>query len=264
MINDTRIRKIIDFDDSNECFPGVDIAGGVCYFLWDRDNKGPCEVTNITAGEKIVTTRFLNHNGIFIRHGQAIPIIEKVESACTQFLDSKVSSQKPFGLRTYVTPTVQGDIKLRYNKGIGPFNRKDVTSGVEWIDKWKVIMSYLTYDHAGRPDKDGKRRIFSTMEILPPGCVCTETYLVIDAVNTEQEAVNLFNYLQTKFVRFLVSQLTVTQHISKSNFSLVPLLDFNEMWSDESLNEKYHLTEEEIEYIDGMIREMNVEASYEE
>ena len=264
MLNDTSIRTLVDYTDSEECFPGVDIAGGVCYFLWDRDNKGTCKIVNHTAQGLYESTRFLNYDGVFIRYGQSLSIIEKVKDKTKVFLDSSVSSQKPFGLRTYVTPLNQGDIILRYSGGTGPYLRSEITSGIEWIDKWKVIMSYLTYDHAGRPDKDGKRRIISTMDLLPPGTVCTETYIVIGAFESEEEAKNCFFYLQTKFVRFLIAQITSTQHLSKSNFALVPVTNFKESWTDEKLFEMYDLTEEEKTFICSNIREMNVGASYEE
>ena len=131
-----------------------------------------------------------------------------------------------------------------------------VTSSLDWIDKWKVIMSYLTYDHAGRADKDGKRRIFSTMEVLPPEVVCTETYIVIDTFDSKAEANNLLQYLKTKFVRFLVAQVTTTQHISKANFTLVPVQDFSKPWTDAELYAKYGLTVEEIAFIEAMIKPM--------
>jgi site-specific DNA-methyltransferase (adenine-specific) len=117
-------------------------------------------------------------------------------------------------------------------------------------------MSYLTYDHAGRPDKDGRRRIFSTMEILPPKTVCTETYLVIDCFDDKTYADNLFGYLRTNFVRFLVAQLTSTQHLSKANFAFVPVQNFSKPWTDEDLYAKYGLTDEEIAFIESMIRPM--------
>lgn len=257
MLNDTRIRKLIDYTDSEDCFPGVDIAGGICYYLWDRDHPGLCEVTTIHNNKKKTVLRKLNEYPIFIRHNEALAIIEKVAKCETQFYNQRVSSQKPFGLRTYVKPTDHGDITIRYNGGIGPFWRKDVPQAAEWIDKWKVIMSYLTYDHAGRADKDGKRRVFSTMEVLPPQCVCTETYLVVDAFDTEEEANNLLNYLKTKFVRFLVAQTTSTQHIAKANFTFVPVLDYNRSWAEEELNERYGLSEDETAFIDSMIRVMD-------
>ena len=256
MLNDSRIKLLFDYIDSNDCFAGVDIAGGVCYFLWDQSYSGGCNVTNISSSKRYVSTRNLNSEEFFVRHGQSLSIIEKVRKSETDFYNQRVSSQKPFGLRTYVKPMDTGDIKLRYNGGTGFFQRDLVTAGVEWIDKWKVIMSYLTYDHAGRTDKDGKRRIFSTMEILSPMTVCTETYIVIDVFDSKQNAENLLKYLKTRFVRFLVAQVTTTQHLAKSSFSLVPLQDFSKPWTDAELYAKYSLTDEEIAFIEATIKPM--------
>lgn len=256
MIHDNRIEKLFDFTDSNDLFAGVDIAGGICYFLWSQEYSGECAVTNYHNGERVLSNRSLNSGNVFVRHSQALSIINKVCGKEQVFFDSCVSSQKPFGLRTYVVPTESGDIQLRYNKGIGPFSREKVTTGIEWIDKWKVIMSYLTYDHAGRADKDGRRRIFSTTEIIPPRTVCTETYIVISAFDTENEAKNLVTYLKSKFVRFLVAQRTSTQHISKASFSLVPMQDFSKPWTDAELYEKYGLSDEEIAFIEATIKPM--------
>ena len=256
MLSDKRLAQLFDFVDSNDCFLGVDIAGGICYFLWDNSYHGDCRVTTVGNGMRHSADRDLGAEAVFLRDSRVLPIVETVRNVETKFYNERFSSQKPFGLRTYVTPTESGDISLRYNKGTGPFRRELVTSGEEWIDKWKVIMSYLTHDHAGRSDKDGKRRIFSTMEVLPPKTVCTETYIVIDTFDTEAEAMNLFGYLSTRFVRFMVSQLVSTQHISKASFALVPIQDFSESWTDEKLAKKYGLTDEEIRLIDSSIRSM--------
>jgi len=258
MLNDERLRNLADYTDSNDCFPGVDIAGGICYFLWARDYKGECEITNIHHGKSFVSRRKLNDYHVFIRYGEALSIIEKVRNFGGEFYDNRVSSQKPFGLRTYVKPVDDGDITLRYGGGTGKFWRSEVPSKSEWIDEWKVITSYLTYDHAGRADKYGRRRIFSTMEILPPQTACTETYLVIDTFEDAAEADNLFSYLRTDFVRFLVAQLTSTQHLAKANFAFVPVQDFSEPWTDEKLYAKYGLTDEEITFIESMIRPMEL------
>lgn len=258
MLNDERIRYLVDYTDSNDCFPGVDIAGGICYFLWDREYQGKCEVTNIHHEESFVSTRKLNEFHVFIRYGEALPIIEKIRNIENSFYDSRVSSQKPFGLRTYVKPSSDGDIILRYGGGQGKFWRSDVSSAIEWIDKWKVITSYLTYDHAGRANKEGKRKIISTLEILPPGTVCTETYLVIDVFENKEHAENLCSYLKTKFVRFLVAQLTSTQHLSKANFAFVPVQDFSRSWTDELLYKKYNLTPKEIAFIESLIIPINL------
>lgn len=256
MLKDRQMKVLVDYVDSNDCFPGVDIAGGVCYFLWENNYDGKCEITNLIGSTKTTMTRNLDDFTPFIRYNEAISIIEKVMGKNESYYNIRVSSQKPFGLRTYVKPQESGELTLRYNGGTGPFARDSVESGIEWIDKWKVIMSYLTYDHAGRPDKDGKRRIFSTMEVLPPKSICTETYIVIDAFDTQKEAENLFAYLKTCFVRFLVAQITATQHISKGSFSIVPIQDFCEEWNDEKLYKKYNLSKEEIDFIESMIKPM--------
>lgn len=257
MLHDKHLCKLVDYSDSEECFPGVDVAGGVCYFLWDKSYNGKCTVISHRNGRTTEAMRDLDEYPVFIRYNEARSVIQKVVSKTKDFYSSRVSAQKPFGLRTYIKPTTNGDIKLRYNGGTGPFNRTDVKDKTEWIDKWKVISSYLTYDHAGREDSDGKRRIFSTMEILPPGTICTETYIVIDVFDTEQEAQNLLGYLKTIFVRFLVSQFTSTQHLSRNSFSLVPVQDFSRPWNDQNLYEKYGLTKDETDFIESMIRPMD-------
>ena len=162
MLNDDRIEYLIDYTDSNDCFPGVDIAGGICYFLWNRNYHGKCKITNFYQQKHFNSIRPLNQYDSFLRYSEALAIIQKVQKNERKFYNSIVSSQKPFGLRTYVKPEATGDILLRYSGGTGKFSRDKVTNGREWIDKWKVIISYLTYDHAGRPDKDGKRKILST------------------------------------------------------------------------------------------------------
>ena len=256
MLNDDRISRIVDFNDSQICFPGVDVAGGICYFLWEKSYSGECLVTSFGVNRKQTTSkRKLNEHSTFIRDEEALKIIEKVRSLSNdRFMDELVSSQKPFGLRTYVTPLENGDIVLRYNGGKGSYVRSEITTNTEWIDKWKVILSYLTYDHAGRPDKDGKRTIFSTMEVLMPGEVCTETYIVAGVFDEEAKARNLYDYLKTRFVRYLVAQVTSTQHLSKANFALVPVMDFSEHWDDKRLYEHFGLDEDDIDAIESSIK----------
>ena len=158
MLGDDRIRKLVDYEDASEVFPGVDIAGGVCYFLWECDSRGPCEVTNVHNNETVVSLRPLNEFQTFIRHGQAVPIIRKVLAKGEKSMSEQVSSRKPFGLPTNARPMKRGDLILRWNNGEGPYVRKDVMIGTEMIDKWKVITSKVSYDHGGQPDKNGMRR----------------------------------------------------------------------------------------------------------
>lgn len=256
MLNDKGIRRLVDYTDSKELFPGVDIAGGICYFLWDRDNPGICTYTNNYNGEATTIEKPLNEHSTFIRYPIADGIISKVVASKEQTMDTMVTTRKPFGLATNVLPMTYGELTLRYNKGTGPFTRSKITAGKDYIDKWKVMISYLSAEHAGQPDKSGKFRVLSTMEILPPQHVCTETYLLAGWFDSESEANNLLGYLKTKFVRFLVAQIAVSQHITKSTFSFVPVQDYTRPWTDEELYTKYNLNEEEIAFIESMIKPM--------
>jgi site-specific DNA-methyltransferase (adenine-specific) len=256
MLSDSRIRKIVDFEDASEVFPGVDIAGGVCYFLWDRDSRGPCEVTNVHNAERVISVRPLDEFTTFIRHSQAVPIIRKVLAKREASMRQQVSSAKPFGLRTFARPQKKGDLLLRWHSGEGPYDRKEITIGVEMIDKWKVITSKVSYDHAGLPDKNGLRRVFSIIDILPPGTICTETYLIVGAFRSRAPAEHLADYLRTRFVRFLVAQLSFSQDVFKEKFAFVPLLDMNKKWTDAKLYKRYGISSDEIAFIESKIRPM--------
>ena len=256
MLNDNHIRVLVDYENASDCFPGVDIAGGVCYFLWDRDNPGLCDVVNIRNNETMHSVRALNEFDTFIRHDRAASIVRKVCAFGEPMMSNMVSSSKPFGLRTFVRPQESGDILLRWQNGEGPYCRDEITVGRELIDKWKVITSYVGYDHAGNPGKDGKRRVFSKIDILPPETICTETYLVVGSFDTEQEAKNLVAYMKTLFFRFLVAQCMYSHHITKEAYRLVPIQDFSQSWTDEKLYAKYGITDEEIKFIESMVRPM--------
>jgi site-specific DNA-methyltransferase (adenine-specific) len=119
-----------------------------------------------------------------------------------------------------------------------------------------VITSYLTYDHAGHTDKEGKKRIISTLEVLRTKEISIETYIVVGFFDSENEAQNLYGYIKTKFARFLITQLTSTQHLFKANFAFIPLQDFTKSWTDAELYAKYGLTNEEIFFIESTIKPM--------
>jgi hypothetical protein len=256
MLNDTHLSKIVDFTSSTDLFPTVDIAGGLCYFLWDNSHDGKCAFTNYRNGVESTATKHLNEHGTLIRYPMADSIVHKVLAHNEEKLSSMVSSRKPFGLATNVAPFEEGDLTLRYNKGTGKYLRSMVNIGVELIDKWKVMISYLSAEHAGQPDKNGMFRVLSTTEILPPESICTETYLIAGAFDTEVEAINYYNYLRTRFVRFLLSLIAVSQHITRASFDFVPVQDFTGEWTDEKLYKKYELTEDEIAFIESTIRVM--------
>ncbi len=127
-------------------------------------------------GEKVSSVRPLNEFPTLIRHGQAVSIIRKVRAKNEKSMSERVTSRKPFGLATNARPMKNGDLILRWQNGEGPFKREDITVGLEMIDKWKVITSKVSYDHAGQPDRNGMRKVLSIVDILPPGHICTETY----------------------------------------------------------------------------------------
>ena len=258
MLNDRRIRVIHDYPDASECFPGdVQIKGGVCYFLWDRDNEGDCEVTNHKGENLSVMTRPLIERGIstFIRYNEAISILRKVRSFHEERFSS-VQPRKPFGLDTLFhgeKDSAPDMVKCYENKGVSYVRRGDIMQNVEWIDQWKVYISEAygagdSYPH----------QIINVPFIGEPGSVCSETYLLIGPLANEQQAHNIISYISTKFFRFLVLLKKNTQHATQKVYSLVPYVPeyATQKWDDERLYAKYSLSPEEIAFIDSMIRPM--------
>ncbi len=254
MLVDKRIRRLVDYEDSRDCFPGVDIAGGICYFLWDRDNKGICEVETVRNNNRYISKRYLDEFEIFVRDNLAVDIIHKVKETTSKFLDNIVSSRMPFGLASNVRPESKGDLFLITSAGNGKISSEKITAGRDLIDKWKVLLSKASHDHGGQPDKDGKRKIFSRIEVMSPSTVCTESYLVIGKFDSQFEAENMVDFLRTKFCRFLVATTLLTQNITKGKFIFVPSLSMKEHWDDEKLFVRYGLTPEEIDFIERLIR----------
>jgi site-specific DNA-methyltransferase (adenine-specific) len=261
MLSDKRIRKIIDFEDAKDAFPGVDLAGGICYFLWNRDNAGLCNVENVSTGsDDSSIDRSLNEFPTFVRHSAAVPIIRKVIGRTDHFMDQQVTSRKPFGLPTTTRPKKAGELTLQWEKGEGPFPIDGISKGHEIVEKWKVATSYVAYDHAGSPGKDGRRKVFSKILILPPKTVCTETYLIIGAFDSEEEARNLIAYMRTRFFRFLISQFMYSHHLTKKSYGYVPVLDMSQKWDDQKIAKIFGLSDDESLFINSKIREIETPA----
>jgi len=256
MLSDEHIRNLVDYTDSSDCFSGVDIAGGICYFLWDRDNAGLCKVENTHSGRTTTTIRRLNEFSTFVRYGEAVSIIQKVQNTATLFMDSQVLPRRPFGLDSNSNLQDTGEVRVKCASGYGYLSRSSITSGREIIDKYNVVMSKVSAEHAGQPDKNGKAKVISIIEILDPGVVCTETYLVVGSFDNKKYAQNLVTYMKTKFFRFLLQQSLYSQNIAKDRFQFVPVQDFSKPWTDEELFAKYGLTNEEIAFIISMIKLM--------
>lgn len=276
MLTDHRLRKLVDYPDSRAVFQGVDVAGGICYFLWDRDNAGKCEVVSFRLPNNPSTVvRPLLEPGaeVFIRHNESISILHKVmlEETGAQGIalpnrkrfEKQVSSQKPFGLRTYFRGTESknhgSDVLVLQNGGRGYTPRASITAGVELIDKWKVFTSKSSSEHAGQVDRNGMRRVLSLSGLLPPGSVVTETYILLGCYDSSAEAKNCLSYAMTKFFRFLVATRSSAQDLARSAYSFVPIQNFSHPWSDAALYAKYRLTPEEIQFIESTIRPMAIE-----
>lgn len=276
MLSDRRTRRLVDYPDSRDVFQGVDVAGGICYFLWDRDNPGECSVVAYEHGqEPDEVVRPLVELGaeVFIRSNKALPILKKVVAAengdasgrlellADKRFDAQVSSQKPFGLRTFFRGTEQksadDDVLVLQSRGRAWTSRSEITSGQELIDKWKVFTSKSSSEHAGQVDKNGQRRVLSLSGVIPPGSVVTETYILLGAFDTEDEARNCFSYVVTKLFRFLIAVRSSAQDLARSAYSFVPKQDFSKAWTDVELFKKYGLAEDEVAYIERLIRPMD-------
>lgn len=259
MLNDTRVRKIFDFPNSTDCFPGVDISGGVCYFLWNRDDKGHCEINTSIEGKQSTMTRPLLENSLdsLIRFNEAIPILRKISALKEKSFMEHVSSQKPFGLattfRNIKTKPFEGSIKFISYKIEGYLLREQVTENHDLIDKYKIYMSQAYGERistsfwvTGKPSFGDK------------GTCCSETYLVVGPYPSKIVTENVMSYIRTRFFRFFVLLLKNTQHAPKKVYALVPIQDFNEPLTDEILYKKYSLTNEEIAFIESMVRPMEL------
>jgi len=258
MLKDKRIKVLHDFHETSDVFPGLNIRGGICYFLWEKDHNGECEVINHNKGETITAKRSLLEKSanIFVRYNQAMSILSKVQKHKEKSFSILVSSHKAFGLRTYVrgkNEPFEGSIKLYQNGGVGYIKKDEVIKNQQWIKDWKVVIPY-----SSPGDDSFPHLILSKPIVASPNSACTETYLVIGPFANEKTCKNVSTYLRTQFVRFLILLLKPTQHVTQKTYGFVPLQDFSESWTDEKLYKKYGLAKEEIAFIESMIRPMDL------
>lgn len=257
MLNDNRIKKLVDFENAAEVFPGVDIAGGVNFFLWDRDYTGDCEVVNLVEGREIVTKRSLNEFSTFIRNGTAIPIIRKIQKKhIGLYLNEKVSARKPFGIASNYTPSKSG-VPCYFTQRIGKkyASKSEVADQVGYLNKWKLLIPFAPI--AGQTDFSKSIQFYydGNVIIAGPNECCSETWLVAGAFNTKTEVESFKSYLLTKVVRFLLLQSVVSQNITRQYFNFIPDLGtYNGKYTDSILKEKWDITDKEWEYIESKIR----------
>ena len=262
MMNDEQISKIVDFPKSRECFPGVDIAGGICYFLWEKGRKGSCEFTSVIDGKFTVKDRSLSEFDVIIRDNISIGIINKIKSISNENMSSTVLKVSPFGLRSFVrgeSAATKNSVTVISSGGVGYIPKDSICKNKDLIDEYKVVIGYLNPDRAGvNNSSDGKSNVTTKVRVINPGEVVTETYIIPYTSSDPVLANNAAEYIKTKFCRFLILQTLSSMHITQSNFNFVPMQDFSTKVNDEMLYKKYNLSQEEIDYIESKIKPMGV------
>lgn len=269
MLNDSRIRVIHDFFDASSCFPGVEIKGGVCYFLWERDNPGLCSVTTHRSDNTTsYSERPLLEPGMttFLRDVEQIEILRKVRSKKEGLFWDIVTANDPFGFDVreagsykrvkpkFTLTAFPGAVTFYYNgwrkEGVGYIERSAIRKNQEMIDKYKIFVPKAW--GSGDPHSDWLNPF-----IVNPNSASTETYLTVGPFDDEATAQNVVSYMQTKFFHFMVSMIKITQNAMKNIYNMVPMQDFSEPWTDEKLYKKYGLTDTEISFIESTIRTVN-------
>lgn len=255
MLNDKHLKVLVDYQNSKDCFSGVDIAGGICYFLWDKEYNGKCLVSNIIDNKINSQMRNLNEFSQFVRSNIGLDIIHKVRKKTTVFLSEKMYNYNPFLIRSFIVgESIQftNSLKLFSSKGVSYINAKEITKNADIIDKYKVIIGKVSSEHAGIPDKSGKYRILSSLKVLNPGEVCSESYVLLACFNNFKDANGFVNYMSLLLPRFLILQVMTSINFTKDSFVFVPYI--TDIYNDEDLFHYYELTTNEIEYVKSLIK----------
>jgi site-specific DNA-methyltransferase (adenine-specific) len=259
MLNDRRIKEIVDFANGREIFPTVNVEGGISYFLWDRDYQGDCLFTQMSEGQVVSKSRrdLRDGKGVILRDNYASGIVRKIssDSFSKGSLAESFSASDPFGqsIKTNFKDSkpepFKNSIPLIYINKVGYITRDQLQRNHEWVDDWKVL---LPKAYGNGSNQDAKQVIGEPIAISP-GSACTQSYFVAGRFSTRQETENFARYLTTKFVRFLVAQRKISQDITQSRFLFVPALDMTMTWDDPLLYKTYDLSSEEIAYIEKSI-----------
>ncbi len=257
MLKDNRIRIIYDIPNASDCFPGVEIKGGVCIFLWNKDKKGDVTVNTIRENEKVSSmTRKLLEKGCdtFIRQNEAISILHKVQTHKEKPYSTIIHPAMTFGLRSFVKDferdsPAKGYTKVYAQRTTGYIRTTEITSGREYINEWKIIVPEAI--GSGEMGKDVVKPI-----LCEPNTINTETYIMNGPFKSEDEAKNAITYIKTKFFHFMLGLKKITQHTTQKVYELIPLQDFSHPWTNEMLYKKYGLDKDEIAFIESMIRPM--------
>ena len=265
MLSDNRLRVIHDFPESEDCFPGVEIQAGVCYFLWKRDSPGECEVfthMNDSVCEPMERPLLEKGCNTFIRYNRSVSILRKVQSRTERSFSEMVSPQTPFGLVTSYKGSPKrvnkSDIKMyisgnekEFKGGCAFAPLSKVTKGAEMIPWHKVYIGEAYGGGMAFPHS-----ILSKPFYGEPNTICNQSYLVLGPFAKQQVCENVISYIKTKFFRFMVLQKKNAQHAMRGVYQFVPMQDFSKPWTDKELYEKYNLNADEIKFIESMIKPM--------
>lgn len=262
MLNDKRVRAIYDFINAKDCFPNASIGGGVNYILWDRNYNGLCTITTIRGDKKDTEERPLNEFDVFIRYNAAIHIVKKCISEDS--FSALVNARNPFGLSSNIRGDRVGEIHLISSQGSSYLPAATISYNHPLLNKYKILMSKVTAEHAGEPDKNGQFKIVSRTEIIGPKEVCTDSYLIIGASDSREIVENEYKYISTRFARFLLMLAVSSINLSSDKFQFIPIQNFTKDsdidWNktveeiDKQLYKKYHLSDTEIAFIESMIK----------
>lgn len=265
MLADKRIRVLVDFPVASELFAGVEIKGGVSYFLWNRDEEGSCAVT-LRRGDDVVgpDPRDLSEFDVFVRDSRSLAPLRRVLSKSEGSFSDLVASVRPFGdqLRSnfrgfHEHPNgKKTELKLYMNQGTTRHRR--------WVDesyvKNNIALSRAWKVYLPKAGSDGGQRlpdvVIGRAFVGEPKSVCTETYLAVGPFKTKAEAESALSYLNTRFARFLVSLRKPGQDNVPSTFNWVPTQSWDRAWTDAELYKKYGITKAEQSYIESMVKEM--------
>ena len=253
MLTDTHIEELHDYVRASDCFPGVEIKGGVCYFLWENNYSGDCKV-NTYIDNKLcsqMTRPLLEKNAdTFIRYNEAISIFRKVNKKSSEHFSSIVSSRNPFGFSSKYSkfsPKSDDTVKIiSMNQKENYVKNSEMKKGLENVGAFKVFIAKAVGSGDMRTDK-------LNPFVVGPNTICTETYLSIAPFKSQKEAENAVTYIQTKFFHFMFGLKKITQNTTSKSYEYVPMQDFSKPWTDEELYKKYELTQDEINYIESSV-----------
>jgi len=273
MLTDDRVRSIDDYLTASDVFPGVGLKGGVCYFLWDRDNPGTCRVTTHYKNDPSSTAiRPLLEEGadVFIRFNEGLSILKKVAAVETgsgkslELPEAKkfmnlVSSIGAFGLDSTFRgkeKKSEDNLKVYRNGGVGYVARSEITKEQAVFDKWKVFIGRAAPGTGNRDTYPHK--IISTPFIGEPGSISSWTYMYIGPFDSKAEAESVLSYLSCRLTRFLILLHKPSQDTTRKVYTFVPIQEWTRQWTDEDLYAKYGISADEIAFIEKVVRPMDL------